>query len=821
MKRRLLFVFPICLLILAAGADPPRADEWVENGIAVCTEPGWANLPQVVTYPEGLYFFTWMDGRNGVDSDIYALAVGGHGGEVGGWYHNGTAVCTTATDQDYPQMVPDGNYGAIIAWRDFRSGLGRGIYAQRIDAGGNSVWATNGVPVVNSPPAYALGSLEMIPDGEGGAIMVWQDTRSDTWGDMYAQKIDFNGTPLWTANGVPLCTVADIQSNPQLVSDGNGGAIFTWEDRRTSGTIADIYAQRVDAGGTVLWATDGELVCGAANGQTIPGIVSDGQGGAIITWQDGRDGPGSADIYAQRISPGGSAVWTVDGEPVSNEVVDCGGPAICSDGDHGAIIAWSRDDPVENADIYAQRMDKYGDPVWTANGVPVYATPEVSVAIRIDEDGDGGGVLAFYCVLLGVSGSYDIKAQRIDGAGNLLWGTDGLNVVDAPYVQWYHEVASDGAGGMVAVWEDQRSGSVSSSIYAQRIERNGYWGYPAPNITAADDVPGDQGGSVYITWDASRLDAWPEEHIFNYTVWRAINTQAAMSLVKGGSTLLHSVGEFDPKAPGRFIREQRVPGFTPYYWEYVSTVYAYKLEKYGETVETLSDSTAVSDGVHYFQVIAHSQTGEYWISDPGSGYSVDNLAPATPLYLSGEQSVSPAGLVLSWWANSEEDLAGYAVYRGTDASFVPGPANRIDSPDDTTTTDTGWAWNGGYYYKVSALDIHGNESGYALLEPDQVTGAGGTPVPAATYLAQNYPNPFRRSTSITFGLAEEADVSLRVYDVQGRLVRVLADGRRDARVYEVEWDGRDNAGERVASGVYFCYLKAGSRTHIRKALLLR
>jgi flagellar hook assembly protein FlgD len=86
---------------------------------------------------------------------------------------------------------------------------------------------------------------------------------------------------------------------------------------------------------------------------------------------------------------------------------------------------------------------------------------------------------------------------------------------------------------------------------------------------------------------------------------------------------------------------------------------------------------------------------------------------------------------------------------------------------------------------------------------------------------QNYPNPFNPETWIPFQLAREADVSVRIYDTGGRLVRNLALGRREAGIYmEKEraayWDGKSDTGEEVASGVYFYTIRAGEFSSTRK-----
>ena len=128
--------------------------------------------------------------------------------------------------------------------------------------------------------------------------------------DIYAQYVNASGAAQWTADGVALCTAAGYQGSPSIVSDGAGGAIVTWPDPRSEDPVNyDIYAQRVNASGAVQWAADGVALCTAAGDQYPYGIVSDGAGGAIVTWDDRRSG--DVDIYAQRVSQGVSPVATL------------------------------------------------------------------------------------------------------------------------------------------------------------------------------------------------------------------------------------------------------------------------------------------------------------------------------------------------------------------------------------------------------------------------------------------------------------------------------------------------------------------------------
>ena len=99
-------------------------------------------------------------------------------------------------------------------------------------------------------------------------------------------------------------------------------------------------------------------------------------------------------------------------------------------------------------------------------------------------------------------------------------------------------------------------------------------------------------------------------------------------------------------------------------------------------------------------------------------------------------------------------------------------------------------------------------------------------IPAETQLLSNYPNPFNPETWIPYRLAEDAFVILTIYNLNGQVVRTIDVGHQTAAVYEsrskaVYWDGRNNVGETVASGVYFYHLSAGDYSFTRKMVILK
>jgi len=99
---------------------------------------------------------------------------------------------------------------------------------------------------------------------------------------------------------VAVCTAVDGQYSPAIVPDGTGGAFVAWEDNR-SGTSSDIYVQRLDATGVPQWTPNGVPVCSAIGAQSAVAMASDGTGGAIVAWTDRRNG--NNDIYASASTP--------------------------------------------------------------------------------------------------------------------------------------------------------------------------------------------------------------------------------------------------------------------------------------------------------------------------------------------------------------------------------------------------------------------------------------------------------------------------------------------------------------------------------------
>jgi hypothetical protein len=192
-----------------------------------------------------------------------------------------------------------------------------------------------------------------------------------------------------------------------MVSDGNGGAIITWWNDNSSGNYK-IYAQRINADSTLQWTASGVTIYSAPYQQTTPTIASDDSGGAIIIWEEYISG--YYYIYAQRIIADGTVQWTENGVAVTTTLGNLYTPIVISDGSGGAIITGS------NGDIYAQRISAGGAAQWTVNGVSVCTATGSQLFPVLINDGSGGAIITWFD---GRTGYYDIYAQRVYSNGNL------------------------------------------------------------------------------------------------------------------------------------------------------------------------------------------------------------------------------------------------------------------------------------------------------------------------------------------------------------------------------------------------------------------
>ncbi|MBI5805580.1 T9SS type A sorting domain-containing protein [candidate division TA06 bacterium] len=414
-----------------------------------------------------------------------------------GWQPNGICICDTAWGAAPSLIVSDGKHGAIVCWTEVLRGYPpdtthktEDIYAQRVDSGGNEIWPHQGVPVCSLINAYSYYPA-MISDGQGGAIIAWEDSRGGLgYTRVFAQRLDSLGNRLWPENGVLVCN--QMSGYVDLCSDGHGGAIIIYADGRNEAiTSDDIYAQRIDSAGNAVWQIDGVPVCTADSIQFWSAIVNDNNSGAIVTWQDYRSG--NYDIFAQLVDSIGNMKWVINGVAVHLPTSQHERyPKIVQNSKGGAIVSWI---DYGNGKTYTQSVDSNGIRNWNNSGVNTLGTYGDLNAIIF-----GGGV----------SNSY--AAQRVDSGGNVKWGGGILLHKDTTGGQC--SATGDGSEGIIIIWDDYHSSINYANQYVQKVDSGGNIKWPDTGVAICTlqmayetypQITSDGLGGALCTWFGNPL----------------------------------------------------------------------------------------------------------------------------------------------------------------------------------------------------------------------------------------------------------------------------------------------------------------------------
>ena len=418
-------------------------------------------------------------------------------------------VCVQPDYQGPPVMVIASDGDAIIAWEDSREEHGKDIYVQKISPEGIGIWNTNGISACTSEAWES--SPVLTPDNSGGVFIAWTDTRNFTPEngnyDIFAQRLDAQGNLVWPETGIPVCTTDEAQMNPQICSDGKSGIFIVWTDDRSP----HLFIQRLDEEGRPVLHSDGIALCTSTKVVGNGSIISDGNGGVISVWINLKNGS-DTDIYCQRNGPDGAMLWEPSGVPVCASYSRQWDPSLCPDSSGGAFILWDTMGSTYRS-LHAQHINAQGVVQWAANGITVCNTNTYIYNQQMLHDENDGLIVIWQSTATHFS---DILAQHIDGNGNRLWAPAGIPVCNAERNQHDPYMTKSESQSAVIVWQDDRNtgGTNWDDVYAQRMDFDGnlLWepdGIPVSRAQFHQMYPivcSSRTSGAVITWNDFRND---------------------------------------------------------------------------------------------------------------------------------------------------------------------------------------------------------------------------------------------------------------------------------------------------------------------------
>ncbi|MCZ7557954.1 MAG: T9SS type A sorting domain-containing protein [Bacteroidia bacterium] len=533
----------------SATANP--APGWAQNGIPVSTmsDPDQIN-PELdvdnIPTPDGQgVVVTYQDARDyALGGAMWRVMVNHIGANTNQLYLNGDRPVTLNApgNQEFPQIVNTGrnpavqDRRAIIVWQDDGTNPGSftpDIMAQALDSGANLLFPTQGAIVCDAQDAQQFPQItlwEHFPDPQTFIPLVtvgWEDSRDQqaTGVDIYAGLLDARGpgvmvNPLGT-NGDPICQLPYDQT--QLAMDNllassviNENTVFAWKHH--TGTEMDIWYQEVNLPSwTYQQQLNGWPVTEARGDQVLPQASR-----RVFTWQDGRrkpipnDNQDDENIYCQ--TPGECtgatgmawrdefAYWTF-GEDAENFRF------VSDKFDGSTYIVWDEirypygQPGTEYRMVFIQKLDRYGVPRWSTNGVvvnPYIGGNAASLNARLPDvciDGQGGARVVWEQEVTGSAPSRfncwtaNVSASGVATLVPILWGGAGTGFdYREPRILPVNSPAINALIGCLS--NDNLSGF--------RQMKLGFW-TTVPGVGLFDMIPGSPGHheSLIIAWDGA------------------------------------------------------------------------------------------------------------------------------------------------------------------------------------------------------------------------------------------------------------------------------------------------------------------------------
>lgn len=592
----------------------------------------------------------------------------------------------------------------------------------------------------------------------------------------------YSGFAQWnrdTNTNTVICTETRNQSNPWIFPDGKGGLVAVWQDDRSTATGVDIYYQRLDSLGNRVHAPGGIPICTLPLAQIQLHAASDGRGGIFITWND----ESTYKVFVQHINADGGIDWPMSGIQVSQRQSIVAYPRIISDGNEGAIVAWTEPRFDNTSIVYVQRVEHDGTIAWRNGGVRLKISANSQGQQTIVPDGYNGAIVVW--------SEYDSRvwAQAIAGDGTVRWGTDGRLVGSAGGGASSPEAVSDGKHGVIIAWEDDRTGTLDINIYAQRIDYLGNALWTANGVPVCVELGSQTGAKLVVDPDANSLFAWIDERNQSEMVYvQRLNANGFKQWTLNGIAVCSNP---DSK-PETIAMGYDFAGGAYIAWDdrrtsiISSDIFAQRVNQSGTMYwaqDGIPVSTADRDQISLRMAVDSSARAFLvWRDRRNSIQQTDLYASmlwytgVIPVQFSMFRAASMQdGVLLEWETETETNSFGFHVQRSVDTKqwseigFIASSSG-IDGPKRYSFIDSNPLGSLQSYYRLRQVDLDGSVtySSVVAIQPAEYR--------APTLLAV-YPNPVRASGEVQFSLPAESTVSISVFNMLGSSVSMQVDSR--------------------------------------------
>lgn len=760
-----------------------------------------------------------------------------------------------------PAVAAGGNGRVAAAWEDSRDQTASdtfNIYFQLIDSSGSLLGAN--IRVNDDVTLQHQMNPSMAAAHDGTFFMVWQDRRSGNY-DIYAQRYDSTGNALGANFKVNDNSGTTLQIMPSVACDSAGNAVVAWQDGRSS-SYYDIYAQRYDASGAAVGANFKVNDDIGSAYQWNPAVACAPTAGRfVICWTDYRNPDGDPEVMAQSYLSGSAAganfqVTDDDNFPYHHQTTARTNVAA---NDDRVAFAWTDNRRHKGYDIYSRLTD------WSFNTTVVQLPTPVLLA-----PADNSWLASDTAFCTWSAGSkktkgspvyYVLKAYSLpDTINPVLVDTTSLTAdtltvgAEARYA-WRVEARDDalslpGISGLRRFGYDKTPPSTIAQISpADSLTTN------QDSITfcwhpSTDAVSGIREYALVYAHDVGFSTGVAETTLIDTSITLVLPDTAYYWMVEardsvgnvGVSYVWHlNVDTHDPDIPTLALPigwtgdttvvfswsevTKKIKGSAVEYVIQIDTITAFTAPVIEDTTSSLSDTFNLMERQYYWRVMAYDLAGNYGTYSGYMSFGVDTTAPdiqyvmdlpddASVPYGPYEVSSKVYDLSLkSAWLFTQVNGGSWdstAMFSALDSLRDTIPA-LSPATDETLTVS--------YYVKAWDMPDHQSVSStysFKAIGPLGVEGNPPSALPTVYALTGAYPNPSRGQTVIKYQLPKACNVSLTVYNVAGQTVKRFDIGTKPAGYHAVNWNGNQ-----MAAGVYIFRLQAGEFSATKKLLIVK
>lgn len=483
------------LILLFLAGFSPLAGQWSSDplqNLAIADTSGEQVLPKIQPTSDGGCYISWFDSRSG-NYDVYLQRLNALG-EIQ-WAPKGLLISDHPQQSwlvDYDLAV-DPNDNALLVFADIRNGGSSDldIFAYKIAPDGSFLWGPDGISLSDVSSSDFEAAPKVTITGGGLVAAAWPKLGDSDRAAL--QLLSADGQKLWGEFGLTIQGSGDQSiGSPDLVPAGGDSVIAFWKNSTGPfwAPVTKLYTQKFAPDGSAAWNPGGLLIydLGHIPGFVDPQIYSDGHGGAFYTWED-RPSLSDFNVGVGHVSAGGNLIFPLNGITVSANMAQLHlNPALSylpqSD---ELFVFWAEENINQNQyGIYGQKFSPTGERLWSDNGRELIALGGNQISFIRSAVTAGAVYVGYFQSSAPNAFDNAVKALQVDPDGTMLWGPLELSSAT---------LGNKGRLGMMAntegraflTWSDDRHDS--GDIYAQNVNPDGTLGNP-PSAIAGAALPG-------------------------------------------------------------------------------------------------------------------------------------------------------------------------------------------------------------------------------------------------------------------------------------------------------------------------------------------